>query len=702
MASSTSLCDIRSMSFMWMSLVEMNVWIRHRSAPFSASAARSMSPGTTRASEAITGPRMLVAISRTASNSPSELIAKPASMTSTFRRASCSAISTFSAFVSAMPGACSPSRSVVSKMRTASSIGTTPGTPTSELPPFSLIARDRLLLGFQPRHHLAQTPSHVLEPSRPRLAAKSLELREAGVGLGDPFLGELSALDLVQDPAHLLARRVVHHARPARVVTVFGGVADRVPHPAHAALVHEVDDQLELVEALEVRDLGLVARGHERVEPALDERRRPAAENDLLAEQVGLGLLLEGRPDHAGARHADAGRVREGALARLARRILVHGDECRRTDALLVRSAHEVARALRRDHRDVDVGRWRDRPEVDVEPVGEHQHVAGPQVRRDVLDVDPRLRGVGEQDHDDVGLGRRLGRRQGAKTHGLGLGPALRPFAQADAHVEAGVLQVLRVRVTLTAEPEDRDPLPLERRTIRVLLVVDVGHPRRPFGRLSTVHRGPVERHTPPPVHPGSVPPPPTETSLRAPRSLMPRSPRARAIRPVRASSTTPNPRRSSSSASSLSGLPVASSVSVACVTSTTFTRKTDAISITRCRSSPVVFTFTSMSSRSTAEPSSCSRILMTLISLLSCLVTCSSGLLSTFTTIVIRDRPASSVGPTASESMLNPRAANSPATRVNTPGLSSTSTEMVCRRPPVMRSVPPPDRRSARARPVR
>jgi hypothetical protein len=35
---------------------------------------------------------------------------------STFKRASCSAISTFSAFVSAMPGACSPSRRVVSKI----------------------------------------------------------------------------------------------------------------------------------------------------------------------------------------------------------------------------------------------------------------------------------------------------------------------------------------------------------------------------------------------------------------------------------------------------------------------------------------------------------------------------------------------------------------------------------------------------------
>ena len=51
---------MRSMSFMCTSLVQMKVWIRQRSAPFSACAARSMSPVVVRASAAITGPRTLV------------------------------------------------------------------------------------------------------------------------------------------------------------------------------------------------------------------------------------------------------------------------------------------------------------------------------------------------------------------------------------------------------------------------------------------------------------------------------------------------------------------------------------------------------------------------------------------------------------------------------------------------------------------
>ena len=56
------------------------------------------------------------AISCTASKSPLELAAKPASMTSTFRRSSWRAMRNFSSLVMDAPGDCSPSRSVVSKM----------------------------------------------------------------------------------------------------------------------------------------------------------------------------------------------------------------------------------------------------------------------------------------------------------------------------------------------------------------------------------------------------------------------------------------------------------------------------------------------------------------------------------------------------------------------------------------------------------
>src|SRR5205085_11344855 len=170
---------------------------------------------------------------------------KPASMMSTSSRASCSAISPFSARVRAMPGACSPSRSVVSKMRTSpSGIG------------------DHLLVGVQPRHHRAEPRADLLDLGSPGLLAHLLEVREAVLGLAHPLLRELPALDLVEDAAHLRAGLLVDNARPACVVAVLRGVGDGVPHPAHAALVDEVDDELELVETFEVRDLWLVARAH--------------------------------------------------------------------------------------------------------------------------------------------------------------------------------------------------------------------------------------------------------------------------------------------------------------------------------------------------------------------------------------------------------------------------------------------------------
>ena len=77
-----------------------------------------MSAALARASPAMIGPSTCREISRTASKSPGEAIGNPASITSTPRRASCCAISSFSSVLSEMPGDCSPSRSVVSKINT--------------------------------------------------------------------------------------------------------------------------------------------------------------------------------------------------------------------------------------------------------------------------------------------------------------------------------------------------------------------------------------------------------------------------------------------------------------------------------------------------------------------------------------------------------------------------------------------------------
>jgi hypothetical protein len=66
---------------------------------------------------------MWSAIALTASKSPLEEAAKPASITSTRSRSSCLAMRSFSSRVIDAPGLCSPSRRVVSKMIRRSMVG---------------------------------------------------------------------------------------------------------------------------------------------------------------------------------------------------------------------------------------------------------------------------------------------------------------------------------------------------------------------------------------------------------------------------------------------------------------------------------------------------------------------------------------------------------------------------------------------------
>ena len=118
------------------------------------------------------------------------------------------------------------------------------------------------------------------------------------------------------------------------------------------------------------------------------------------------------------------------------------GEQRRHAAARLVDAAEQVAGALGRDHPDVDDARRLDPPEVDVEAVGEHQQLAGAQVRRDLRVVDGLLGRVGDQDHDHVGGLDRLGDVRDAQAR-LGreraaLGARRQPDDDVDARSRAG------------------------------------------------------------------------------------------------------------------------------------------------------------------------------------------------------------------------------------------------------------------------
>src|SRR5690606_32890336 len=95
------------------------------------------------------------------------------------------------------------------------------------------------------------------------------------------------------------------------VVAVLRGVTDAPALLRDAALPHEVDDELQLVQHLKVRDLGLVAGLGEGLKAVLYELRYSATEHGLLTEQVGLGLFGESGLDATRTKTTDGLAVAE-------------------------------------------------------------------------------------------------------------------------------------------------------------------------------------------------------------------------------------------------------------------------------------------------------------------------------------------------------------------------------------------------------
>src|SRR5262249_23766891 len=143
-----------------------------------------------------------------------------------------------------------------------------PGDP--DLSPDSTRARITELRGSgDPGHHPAQPGTDDLDRMLLALLDEFGERRPACVVLGNPFTGERAVLNLVQNLAHFRLHGGSDDPRAAGDVAVLGGVRDRMAHPGDAALVHEVHDELQFVQALEVGDFGRVTGFDESFEPGL-------------------------------------------------------------------------------------------------------------------------------------------------------------------------------------------------------------------------------------------------------------------------------------------------------------------------------------------------------------------------------------------------------------------------------------------------
>src|SRR5579875_1076915 len=315
------------------------------------------------------------------------------------------------------------------------------------------------LVGLEPRHQAAQLPADFFDEMSARFLPEFRKLRLPRGMLGDPFLRERPALDIGQDLLHLRPHVLVDDPRAARVVAVLRRIADRVAHPLDPALVHQIDDQLELVQALEVRHLGSVARFDEGLEAGGDERARPAAEDGLFTEEIGLRLLAEAGLENPGLSPADRRGERQRDLACVAAGILMHRDQARDAPPVCVFRAHQATRAFRSDHEDVDVFGRDDRPEMDPEPMRKGQILPRLHVRRDRLHVHRRLFFVGDEHMDDVASPRSLVGRDDFEALLTSLVRRARTLAQTDDDGHPAVAQVLRLSFTLAAEADDGDRL---------------------------------------------------------------------------------------------------------------------------------------------------------------------------------------------------------------------------------------------------
>ena len=230
------------------------------------------------------------------------------------------------------------------------------------------------------------------------------------------------------------------------------------------------------MDALEIGVLGLVAGFHQRLEAAAHQIHHAAAQDGLLAEQVGLGLFVHGSFQDAGTGAADAGDVSQSDIIGLAGGVLLHSDQAGHTLARHILRADGVAGTLGSGHEDVHIGGGHDLLVADVEAVGEGDGLALSQVRRDVLLVHICLSLVIDEDHDDVGGLGGLGHGYHLEAVFFRHSPGFAALAQTNDHVAATVTQVHGVSMALGAVADDGDLLAVELVQVAVLFIIHFCH----------------------------------------------------------------------------------------------------------------------------------------------------------------------------------------------------------------------------------
>ncbi len=159
------------------------------------------------------------------------------------------------------------------------------------------------------------------------------------------------------------------------------------------------------MQAFEVGHFRLITGFHEGFKAHADQFDQAAAENSLLAEEVGFALFLEVGFDDARTTATDGGAVGQADFEGFAGGVLVNCDQARHAAAFDELAANRVAGAFWRHHDDVDIITRLDQGEMHVQAVGEGDRRTRLHVFVDVGVVSFGLQLIRHSHHDDVGPG---------------------------------------------------------------------------------------------------------------------------------------------------------------------------------------------------------------------------------------------------------------------------------------------------------
>src|SRR5690606_28096128 len=145
--------------------------------------------------------------------------------------------------------------------------------------------------GRDPGHHGAQLATDLLDFRFGIQAATRDDAGCASSVFQNKALGVFTSLNVGKNVAHGFFGFFGNNTRTGHVLAVFGVVRDRVVHVGDTAFVDQVDDQLELVQALEVSHFRSVAGFNQRFETGFDQLDGTASQNSPFAEHVDIGLF---------------------------------------------------------------------------------------------------------------------------------------------------------------------------------------------------------------------------------------------------------------------------------------------------------------------------------------------------------------------------------------------------------------------------